>query len=468
MKRIFLLNRILLFVFALVVTSCTNETLEGEFVTDDGSNNDAVFTAKVNGDPFTATSVTAQLNDGVFIIAGINQSGDVLSLVANSVGECTFDLSLGTNPAQYIPVTQTNPYVTLADVGGSGSLIISSYDPDTLSASGTFQFTAKREVDNGSGGTTTETVVVTEGVFENVSIELVAGTADANACDDGGDGGNVDPAPNFFALVDGNEFIDETLEVTTSVVFDTPMINIVATAANGAQIRIDIPQNIGGIGTYTFPPAGMPISNGAILFASYNDAMGGESFNSVPETGTLTITEFGNETGKLRALFSFTGQDPIAGGPSVQITEGSFRVDFIENSGNVENSFTADIDGISYVPDSIEVTQSPFNGATIITITSIDSVTNTSLTVSFPIDIEIGDFEMSPFFEVGDEKVGIHNPNIGNSILFKSSPGTLSIFSYEYSSGILEGGFTFSAVDPLGNDPTVYEVTNGYFVITLQ
>ena len=246
------------------------------------------------------------------------------------------------------------------------------------------------------------------------------------------------------------------------------MVNIVATTATGAQIRIDIPENIGGVGTYTFPSKEMPISNGSILYASYNDAAGGESLTAIPESGTITFTEFGANTGKMTATFSFLGQDPISGGDIVEITQGEFTIDFIENSGGVEDSFEANIDGEEYTYDSLEVIQSPFNGETIIDITTIDSVTNRSLTISFPIDIEVGTYEMSSFFETGMEVVGIHNPNIGSSILFKSNPGTLSIFSYEISTGILEGAFSFTGVDPLENDPTTYEVTEGYFVVTIQ
>ncbi|MEM7087646.1 MAG: hypothetical protein AAF489_15805, partial [Bacteroidota bacterium] len=61
--------------------------------------------------------------------------------------------------------------------------------------------------------------------------------------------------------------------------------------------------------------------------------------------------------------------------------------------------------------------------------------------------------------------VGLHNPDIGNSILFASEPGTLTITSYELSSGIVEATFSFTGVDPAGNDPTQFDITNGVFVI---
>ncbi|HAT66817.1 MAG TPA: hypothetical protein DCS66_19880 [Flavobacteriaceae bacterium] len=462
MKKAIILNWMLLALFALSFSSCTNETLEGEFITDNTGTGNGEFSATIDGENFVATAVTAELTDGVLNLKATDAGGNVVTLLIENVGICTYDLSLQSSSAEYAIVNDNDSFSTLASVGGSGSARIIALESEALKIAGTFQFNAIRQV-NGAN----EFVVVTNGVFTGVVFDLVSGSALPNECETSG-GGNVDPETSFFAKVDLLEFVEETIEVTRVTVYDTPMVNIVATTANGAQIRIDIPENIGGVGTYTFPPADMPISNGAILFASYNDAAGGESLTAIPETGTITFTEFGANTGKMTATFSFMGQDPIDAGEIVEITQGEFTIDFIENSGGIEDTFTADIDGEEYTYDSIEVTQNPFNGQTIINITTIDSVTNRSLTISFPIDIEVGNYEMSPFFTNGDEVVGIHNPNIGSSILFKSNPGTLSIFSYEYSSGVLEGAFSFSAVDPLANDPTIYEVTNGYFVITLQ
>ncbi|MEZ4779400.1 MAG: DUF6252 family protein [Flavobacteriaceae bacterium] len=465
MKKAIILNWMLFALLALSFSSCTNETLEGQFITDDGNGqNNGVFTCLVDGANFEATSISATLTDGFLAIKAIDANGNSVLLGVTDVGLCTYDLSLITNSANYLLVNQnSNPFSSFSGSGGSGVAEILNFDPDLLSVSGTFQFIGIRQ---GTAGF--ETVTITNGSFSDVTFELISGDATLNDCDTGGGGGNVDPDANFFANIDGEEFIDETIEVIRTVVFETPMINIKATAANGAQMRIDIPENIGGTGTYEFPPADMPISNGTLLFASYNDAMTGESYTSIPTTGTITFTEFGAQTGKLTATFSFSAQDPISGGTILEITDGTFTVDYIENSGGVENTFSADIDGETYTHDSLEITQSPFNGQTIVTITTIDSVSNRSVTISFPIDIEAGMYEMAPFLDLGDEKVGIVNPNIGSSILFKSNPGILYINSYEQSSGIIEGEFSFSAVDPLGNDPTVYEVTNGAFVVSIQ
>jgi len=41
------------------------------------------------------------------------------------------------------------------------------------------------------------------------------------------------------------------------------------------------------------------------------------------------------------------------------------------------------------------------------------------------------------------------------------------IVDYDEEAGIIEGTFSFSAVDILNQDPAIYEVTNGEFTLEL-
>jgi hypothetical protein len=230
-------------------------------------------------------------------------------------------------------------------------------------------------------------------------------------------------------------------------------------------MRIDIPEGQ-GTGTFQFMD---PISDGTKLIAIYTSPVG-NTFTSDVGSGSISITEFGTTTGKLAATFDFVGTDPIDPGNTTQIpvTDGIFNVDYLDNSGGIENSFSAEINAIAYIPTSITVSQAPFQGATLLSVTSVDDLTNQSLTLSFPIDIEAGSYEMMPSFVDGTEKVGYYNPDIGNSILFTSNPGTLTIDSYEQSTGIIEASFSFTGTDPAGNDSTEYAITNGQFTVQIQ
>lgn len=472
MKKTLFLNWMLVALIAFGFSACDNEPLEGEFVFDeDVTAEEGQFIATVDGTSFNAASANAIYNPNLnsFTIAGTNANGAVIVLSIENPGVGTFDLAQvgsGINAGVYYTASEiANPYITTSVSGGAGVLEITTFDEGEMLVSGNFSFTGVRiqldangdPVLDGSGNPVIESKPITDGSFNAIPF-IVDTTGDG-----GGGGGDdpTDPADNFYAEVDGDEFIDTEIVVNTTTVGNVPMINIMATTATGAMMRIDIPQ---GIGTGTFDLAS--ISDGTELIALYNGNTGGENITSNP--GTITITEYGTVTGKLAATFSFTGTDPLNIDPTVvSVTNGSFYVDFIPDSGVIENSFMVNIDGVEYIPTSIEVTEEPFGETSIMYITTINADTNQSVTIGFGMDITSGTFEMSPIFEKGTEKVGIFNPNIGSSILFRSNPGILNVLSYELSTGVMEATFSFTAVDPLGNNPTTYEFTEGSFVIDL-
>ena len=74
---------------------------------------------------------------------------------------------------------------------------------------------------------------------------------------------------------------------------------------------------------------------------------------------------------------------------------------------------------------------------------------------------------MSTNLVTGNEVVGSYVPNTTNPVLFTSDPGTFEITLYDTVEGIIEGTFSFSAVDQSGGDPTVFNITNGVFDVEL-
>ncbi|MEZ4795340.1 MAG: DUF6252 family protein [Flavobacteriaceae bacterium] len=462
MKKNRFLRWMLSALMAFSFIACQNEPLEGNFITDDGSNA-GDFTATVNGEAFDATITSGQLNDGVLLLSGQDSSGNLIVLTISNVGECTFDLSLFSAFGSFIKVSDPgNGFVSSALLGGGGTATISAYDAENQTVTGTFSFVAVREVDDGSGGTTTETVVITEGVFNAIDFDVLSGSVQPNDCTIDDDTILNDPDDSFFANVDGTEFVDIEFAAEEILLGTEPLIKVTAVDSNGGQIQFFIPPNL-GIGTFAFEP----ILNGAVLTGSY---MAGDGSGTLTTgSGSITFTEFGFYTGKLAAQFSFTASDPLNNDPTiVEITEGEFNVDYLPSSGAVENSFSAFLDGVEYIPTSITIQQSPFEGMTLVNLTTENADTNQSISLVFPIDIVAGDHEMAPFTVEGTESVGIVNPDIGNTpVLYKSNPGTLTITSYEYSTGVIEGVFTFTANDPLSNFPEVYQVTQGQFVIKI-
>lgn len=457
---------------SLLFIGCENEPLEGEFITDDPLDNTAEegeFVATVGGETFVAesTQVIYFSQSNILSITGLKSStGESITLAIEnpSVGE--FDLSQGTgsqNGAAYIDGAGTlpNPYVSAVALGGTGTLNLSEYNTDEQTITGTFAFSAGRiqlddagnPVIGSDGSPVIETININAGAFNTIpyTIDDTMG---------GGSGGGTDP-DELFAQVDGTPFEPVSVTVSQYMVGMQPMIQIIAKDTVGASIRLDVPETL-QTGTFDLFNG---ISDGAQLIGYYNANNGGENLSSNP--GSITITEFSSQTGKLVANFSFTANDPLNEDPTVvEITEGTLDVTFVPTPGNISFFFQAEVDGNLFDPEIAMATQDTFEGVSIVRISA--NIGNRVMEIVFPASIGAGTYGMSPMLVTGSEVVGSYNPDVVNVSAFTSDPGTLEIISFDVATGVIEGTFSFSAKDPTNEDPTVYEVTNGEFLVELQ
>jgi Family of unknown function (DUF6252) len=468
MKKIKHLSLIFITLFAVVFTSCENEPLEGEFITEEPGEGggSGQFTAVIDGDPYTASTIDADIVDDNLVIATLDDSGRSITLTVQQKSECTFDLN---NLANAALVSLNGPgsdiYSSFGFTSGltSGLLEITTYNADAMLVSGNFEFVAVEYI-NGVPGT--ETLTVTNGVFTDILFEIISGDATPSECVPAGTGGgNGDPDPDpavLFAKADGEDFVPSEVLVTQYTVGMMPMIKIMATDAEGAMLRLDVPETL-VIGTFELFSG---ISDGAQLIGYYSPNTSGETLSSNP--GTITITEFSSLTGKLVASFEFTAQDPLGEDPTiVEITEGNLDVSFEPTPGNVSFAFEADVDGVPFTASNATAVMNSFNGVSIITISAI--MGNETIAIDFPIAaLSEGMYGMSPALVTGNEIVGTYTPEttLGNE--FTSDPGTLTITSYDETSNIVEGTFSFTAKDATATDPAVYEITNGTFMLLIQ
>jgi hypothetical protein len=242
------------------------------------------------------------------------------------------------------------------------------------------------------------------------------------------------------------------------MVGDVHMIKIEALNAERQLMRIDVPRSL-GVGTFNM----VRISDGTKLIALYNAAGGAENLTSDP--GTITITEFDLEAGVLKATFNFTGTDPLNQLPDVvEVTEGSFTA-YFEGVPGANNTFTANIDGAAYAPDDLVVETSVVNQYPRVTITTTKD--DKRMVLTFPLTVTEGTFEMGTEVVIGDEIVATYTPMVGTSITYVSIPGSLVITNYDLANGIIEGTFNFTGRDATGQDPTIYQITGGEFLVVL-
>ncbi|PKA84296.1 hypothetical protein ATE92_2477 [Ulvibacter sp. MAR_2010_11] len=464
MKKFQLLNWVLVAFLTFQFISCDNEPLEGDFQQDETNTaGEGEFIAKVNGQDFLAETASGVLSGGVLVITGLkSENGENITLSVAQAGEGMFNLVAGvgtqTFGMYFNSESQSNPYISYAALSGHGQLTISEMDTEALTVTGTFNFVGGRfaldgegnPVLDGSGNPVIETIEISNGAFNTIEYTI----------EDNG-GGNVDDA--FFAKVDGVDFIAQTIEVTQSTVAGIPMLKLVATNAAGAYIRIDFPEGQGYGGPFDM----QSISNGTDLIAMYNAGTGGEDLSSSP--GVIEFLEFGTTTGKVRAQFNFTATDPLGNDPTiVQITQGSFAIDYIENTTEISDILEAEVDGVTYTAATIELTQTPVGGIPTVWVTTEDTANMQFLRLTFPETIEVGSYAITSDLVVGDEKIALFIPNTADPHNFKSDSGILTIISYDTFNGIIEGTFEFTAIDMTGQDPTIYQIANGTFTIQID
>jgi hypothetical protein len=465
MKKMYLLKGMLLAFIVFQFFSCENEPLTGEFIQEEQNDADeGQFRAQIEGQDFIAATTSATLtSENELVIKGSKPGGEDIILAITDAAVGTFNISTGgtnENSGLYFDGSvNVLPYISALAVGGSGQLKITELDATAKTVTGTFSFKGFRiQVDDngdpvldGSGNPVLEEINITNGAFNAIEYIL----------DDtgGGGGGGNDPENEFFAKVDGVEFVEDSILVTEPMVGDKHMIKIEAKTAEGARMRLDVPRSLGE-GTFDM----VQISDGTKLIAVYNAGAGNENLTSDP--GTITITEFDLEAGVLKATFNFTGTDPINQLPDVvEVTEGSFTV-YFEGVPGANNMFSANIDSAAYTPDEIVVETSVVNQYPTLTITTTKG--DRRMVLTFPLTVTEGTtYEMSTEVVMGNEVVATYTPEVGTSITYVSDPGSLVITNYDIANGIIEGTFNFTGKDISGQDPTIHQITGGQFLIVL-
>jgi hypothetical protein len=469
MKNISILNWVLVIFVAFCFKSCSNEPLVGEFITIDDPSVVEIgqFKAQIDGAEFIATLVDATLTpNNLLIIKGIiGDTGETIELRIADAAIGAFDLKTAVgneNSAQYFgPGIASNPFMSGAVLDGGGQLILTQLNTTELIVTGSFEFEGKRiqldasgdAVLDENGDPNVQDVSVGSGIFNQIPYVL-------GDDDDGGDGdGGDDPVDEFTALIDGVEFVEDSIVSTVTTIGSIEMLKIVAQTATNSIIRIDLPL-FTGTGTFAMES----ISDGTKLIALYNANIGGENLTSNP--GSITITEFDTEEGVLVATFNFTGSDPLGIDQNVvAITSGEMTIYFPGIPGSGPKPFSAEIDSILYEPDpsDISVSLGIQSGVERVTISTV--VGEQFMSLTFPRAIVVGSYELSDSLLDPENAVAIYKPMSGISTSFSSSPGTLTIESYDIITGEIIGTFAYTALDRLGVDPTSYDVANGFFKV---
>lgn len=159
---------IFLALVAFVAISCDNEPLEGEFADlDAAQNNSSNFTATINGETFVADAAAASITDDFISISGGKLDGEGISVIIQGNAEGDYVLTSEVGVGSYFAAGNSNGYVTNGE-DESDNIAITTINSDLLTISGTFSYTALREVTAEDGSVEVLTVEITGGSFTNI------------------------------------------------------------------------------------------------------------------------------------------------------------------------------------------------------------------------------------------------------------------------------------------------------------
>jgi hypothetical protein len=256
-----------------------------------GNNANAIFTADIDGtfNDFSSTVIAEQSQDGLSV-GTLGNPTLAVQIFNPAVGSFNIDANSPNTGALIVYSAGANSLY----VPTSGTVIITSYNATNQTVSGTFN-----GVMEDIAGVDPD-VIITNGVFQNITFDISA------------------PTDMASATINGNPFVADffaSIEVSNS-------IGITFSNSVNEQIGLSFPINI-AVGTYTIESFG----SGSMYTGTYsNDSVNnGSTHNSVAGSGNIVITDRTNNV--LTGTFEFTAVDPSDPTSSFDITNGSFVFD---------------------------------------------------------------------------------------------------------------------------------------------
>ncbi len=285
---------------------------------DDDSNdsgvNEGQLIATIDGVSYSAdgTNASTVLFNGTFNLTTNNPTtGETITITVSNASVDTFDLSSNANSLNGGAYTLNGENAYLSNFeGGSGTINITKLDTENLLASGTFEFVGVRESFDDNGNIITETVTITSGEFNNITlVTQVIG----------------EPNNTLEANVDGEALnADSVTAIEIDLLGNTTLTITAINNTTNQNIALSMPADI-TVGTHDFDS--FP-SIGAII-GQYTPNLGGGDESYVSLDGTITVTSYDTVSGLMEGNFEFTARDLLSNDDTIySITNGIFSVEF--------------------------------------------------------------------------------------------------------------------------------------------
>jgi len=309
MKNFKLVNILFLSLLAISFVSCN-----GDDDSNDSGVNEGELVVTIDGVSNSADQINAStaLFNGIFNMTSTNSAtGETIIITVSNAEVGAFDLSSSANNLNGGAYTLNGENAYLSNYeGGTGSINITKLDTENLLASGTFEFIGVRESLDIDGNIITETVTITNGEFNDLTlVTQVIG----------------DPNNSLEVDIDGDALSADSVNAIEIEFQGNTTLNISAiNNSTNQNVAITLPSDI-TIGTHDFESLPLP---GAII-GQYTPNLGGGNETYVSIDGTITITSYDSGTGVMEGTFEFTAGDFLGIDPTTHtLTNGSFSVEF--------------------------------------------------------------------------------------------------------------------------------------------
>ncbi|MBW2961322.1 DUF6252 family protein [Mesonia aestuariivivens] len=252
---------------------------------------DANFEVELDGDLYTGDIQAVNNEDGLQIATENGNNLFALQVFNPEVG--SFDLGSEDEAVVYYTTDSEDENAPLY-ISTSGSITITSINFSNNTVSGTFTGTLQDSF-------TDQEIVMTNGVFENITFQSIAGSDSASA------------------LINGEDFEANTFAEGSIVGSDQVSLNFVSDLDNRIVLNIPLDPEVG---TYS-------ISENPPYSASYTadvDTDAEVTYDAQVGSGEIVITSFENDT--VMGTFSFTGLADDDSGDTVTVTQGEFTYEF--------------------------------------------------------------------------------------------------------------------------------------------
>jgi len=204
---------------------------------------------------------------------------------------------------------------------------------------------------------------------------------------------------------------------------------------------------------------------------------GEPAFNSTADGGggSLEITILNTENQFISGSFEFTGTRPDGGmdeegnvtNESQFIASGSFNALDLQFSipNNPDNTFSAMVDGQSFISTAVQARAVTTGGITTISIIALDTENEQSISLSIPLETT-GNQNFDTFPALGNI-TGQYKADVfdsSTSTIF-SAAGAINIMQNNVESRSMSGTFQFIGTDFTGTSQNEFEITEGSFSI---